>query len=265
MWKFVESHKTDQVLGSGPHDGNSVTSCPVMTTPFCADFEEWRLNSSGAWGWQPSNGTVEHVGTIRDDNCSARSGFFKAVPGYLGSVNIRILGTIISEGEGNVSAAAKACDAEVKCIGFLANCSQSDNCTDGQNAKYKLMEDWNGPVDKLADCEWARYVKTSVIYTESYLLKWVAYEDGAFNHSGELLYTGMRNVEFQIGDFRTDGCIEPKDVPDGPVKHKSVYCRDWHSLKTLVVRRTDTKEIVGAVNCCNAQARLLDVSGTGRL
>eukprot|EP00931_Biecheleriopsis_adriatica_P017744 TRINITY_DN12612_c0_g1_i1.p1 TRINITY_DN12612_c0_g1~~TRINITY_DN12612_c0_g1_i1.p1 ORF type:complete len:463 (-),score=22.57 TRINITY_DN12612_c0_g1_i1:78-1466(-) len=101
---------------------------------------------------------------------------------------------------------------------------------------------------------------------ENYTLKWVAYENEAFNHSGELQYTGEPFLEFYVGDYAIDGCINPSDVPDdGPVKEKASYCLNLFNLSTLVVRRSDTKGIVGAVNCCNNQARLTESSGSGTI
>eukprot|EP00931_Biecheleriopsis_adriatica_P033789 TRINITY_DN19592_c0_g4_i2.p1 TRINITY_DN19592_c0_g4~~TRINITY_DN19592_c0_g4_i2.p1 ORF type:complete len:152 (+),score=20.67 TRINITY_DN19592_c0_g4_i2:56-511(+) len=105
---------------------------------------------------------------------------------------------------------------------------------------------------------------------EHYTLKWVAYENESFNHSGEVLYTGDPNLVFYIGNFRYpgDGCAASTDadVAIAPleVKWKAEYCERLHTLNgTVVIRRNDTKAIVGAANCCNNQGRLLGASGTG--
>eukprot|EP00931_Biecheleriopsis_adriatica_P094747 TRINITY_DN6836_c2_g1_i4.p1 TRINITY_DN6836_c2_g1~~TRINITY_DN6836_c2_g1_i4.p1 ORF type:complete len:155 (+),score=20.14 TRINITY_DN6836_c2_g1_i4:314-778(+) len=100
---------------------------------------------------------------------------------------------------------------------------------------------------------------------ETYTLTWVAYEDGESNHTEKIQYKGPRGSEFYVGDFRTDGCIGSADAPDGPVKQKTEYCSNWHGLSTLVVRRSNSTDIVGAMNCCNNQARLINVSGSGTI
>eukprot|EP00931_Biecheleriopsis_adriatica_P112760 TRINITY_DN8750_c0_g1_i2.p1 TRINITY_DN8750_c0_g1~~TRINITY_DN8750_c0_g1_i2.p1 ORF type:complete len:134 (+),score=11.02 TRINITY_DN8750_c0_g1_i2:162-563(+) len=106
---------------------------------------------------------------------------------------------------------------------------------------------------------------TTTPTTETYTLKWVAHEDGKFNHSHEIQYTGPSGSEFYVGDFRTDGCIGSADAPDGPIKHFAEYCSDLHGVSALVVRRTNSTDIVGALICCNNQARLIEVSGSGSI
>eukprot|EP00931_Biecheleriopsis_adriatica_P013580 TRINITY_DN11501_c0_g1_i2.p1 TRINITY_DN11501_c0_g1~~TRINITY_DN11501_c0_g1_i2.p1 ORF type:complete len:163 (+),score=19.30 TRINITY_DN11501_c0_g1_i2:78-566(+) len=108
---------------------------------------------------------------------------------------------------------------------------------------------------------------------ENYTLQWVAYDgDGeAFNHTGEIQYTGeVSGLAFYIGDIRPwapyygDGCITSSDAPVGEVKVKAEYCEQEYGLKTVVIRRSDGA-IVGAANCCNSQARLTKVSGSGTI
>ena len=96
-------------------------------------------------------------------------------------------------------------------------------------------------------------------------MKWVAHEDGVFNHTDEIQYKGPRGSEFYVGDFRTDGCIGSADAPDGPIKRRTEYCSKLHGLRVLVARRSNSSDIVGALNCCNNQARLIEVSGSGTI
>eukprot|EP00931_Biecheleriopsis_adriatica_P028469 TRINITY_DN16965_c0_g1_i7.p1 TRINITY_DN16965_c0_g1~~TRINITY_DN16965_c0_g1_i7.p1 ORF type:complete len:564 (+),score=115.81 TRINITY_DN16965_c0_g1_i7:35-1726(+) len=122
-------------------------------------------------------------------------------------------------------------------------------------------------VSKIAadDDEAATTTTTTTMTTETYTVKWVAYESGGFNHSGEVQYNGSRGIEFYVGDFKTDGCIGPQDAPDGAVKWKAEYCLKLYNLRVLIARRSDTNEIVSALSCCNNQGRLVEVTGSGSI
>eukprot|EP00931_Biecheleriopsis_adriatica_P004015 TRINITY_DN10574_c1_g1_i1.p1 TRINITY_DN10574_c1_g1~~TRINITY_DN10574_c1_g1_i1.p1 ORF type:complete len:469 (-),score=35.07 TRINITY_DN10574_c1_g1_i1:175-1506(-) len=108
---------------------------------------------------------------------------------------------------------------------------------------------------------------TTTTTQETYVLEWVAYEDGAVNHTGQIQYTGKSGLVFYIGDYRNgDGCAKPAERTDAKVKALAEYCESLHQLDSVVVvRRNDTGAIVGAVNCCNNQARLTNVTGSGTI